>query len=156
MPLLMTTSKFRLGRRCWSSAQQCYVHHLCAMFCSDNWSEFEAPATGQVGTHRTLQQVHIRGSGKVQVGKSSECWWLFAGSDLHCAEGESAATSLQHPVHHSVCQPETSHVGRGWILLHEPREFIVHCQQWSHWSASMLECRPMQRHKNSVIQINFM
>ena len=29
MPLLTATSAFGLGRRCWSSPQQCYLHCLC-------------------------------------------------------------------------------------------------------------------------------
>jgi len=28
MPLLTTTSAFRLGRRRWTSPQQCYLHYL--------------------------------------------------------------------------------------------------------------------------------
>jgi len=100
---------------------------LKCVFCSDNWSKFEAPTTGQVGTHRTLQQVHIWGSGKVRVGRSSKCRWLLDGTDLHCAEGKSATATLQYPVHYSVCQPTTAHVGRGWILLHKSRESIIQC-----------------------------
>jgi len=88
------------------------------IYCSDNRSKFKAPATGQVGTYCPMQQVHIRGSGKVQVGKSGECRWLFTGSNLHRAEGESAAVIFQHSVYQPVCQSKTSHVGRGRILLH--------------------------------------
>ena len=32
MLLLMATSSFILGRRRWSSPQQCYLHHLCTFF----------------------------------------------------------------------------------------------------------------------------
>jgi len=32
MPLLMATSTFRLGRRRWSSPQQCYLHCSCLRF----------------------------------------------------------------------------------------------------------------------------
>ena len=31
MPLLTATSAFGLGRRCWSSPQQCYQHCLCTL-----------------------------------------------------------------------------------------------------------------------------
>ena len=31
MPLLTATSAFRLGRRHWSSPQQCYLHRLCTL-----------------------------------------------------------------------------------------------------------------------------
>ena len=31
MPLLMATSTYGLGRRCWSSTQQCYLHCLCTL-----------------------------------------------------------------------------------------------------------------------------
>ena len=34
MPLLMATSAFGLGRRRWSSYQQCYLHCLCTFQCS--------------------------------------------------------------------------------------------------------------------------
>jgi len=59
MPLLMTTSAFGLGRRRWSSPQQCYLHCLCTrnlqtlkLFISNqrkNETEskiWEIPATG--------------------------------------------------------------------------------------------------------------
>jgi len=31
MPLLATSSALGLGRRCYSSPQQCYVHRLCSI-----------------------------------------------------------------------------------------------------------------------------
>jgi len=34
MPLLTATSAFELGRRCWSSPQQCYLH--CLRTINDN------------------------------------------------------------------------------------------------------------------------
>jgi len=34
MPLLMAASAFGLGRRRWSSSQQCYLHCLCTFQCS--------------------------------------------------------------------------------------------------------------------------
>ena len=34
MPLLTTTSAFGLGRRCWSSPQQCYLRSLCTSISS--------------------------------------------------------------------------------------------------------------------------
>jgi len=89
---------------------------------SNHWGELKASSAGQAGTDRALQQVHIWGSGKVQVGKSRECRRLSAGSDLHCVESKPTAATFQHSVHHTICQPETTYVGRGGLLFHKPRE----------------------------------
>ena len=34
MPLLTAASAFRLGRRCWNSPPQCYLHCLCTFICT--------------------------------------------------------------------------------------------------------------------------
>jgi len=41
MPLLMATSAFGLGRRCWSSPQQCYLHCLCTVFVTEEIMPFK-------------------------------------------------------------------------------------------------------------------
>ena len=40
MPLLMATSTFGLGRRCWSSAQQCYLHYLHTLYYKKGKGQF--------------------------------------------------------------------------------------------------------------------
>jgi len=55
MPLLMATSEFGLGRRCWSSPQQCYLHYLHTLH---TWNQINASCGGQPAKATCFSSFH--------------------------------------------------------------------------------------------------
>jgi len=61
MPLLTTTSAFGLGRKRWSSPQQCYLHRLCTLI---------VDAENYLKIILGLLRLGSVGTGRVKVGRT--------------------------------------------------------------------------------------
>jgi len=86
---------------------------------SDYRDELTPRTSRQTRAHRPLQHVHIWSTRQVKE-QSGERWWVPSRSHLHCPQGQSHPTSVQHTVHYTLRQSQSSDDRRGRVLLYQP------------------------------------
>ena len=138
MPLLTATSAFGLGRRCWSSAQQCYWHCLrsCISWLATHSSKLMQTRAMDGYLHHRCRSAGVPSESNPSSSSepAAEPCPPRAESSLQTADCEQTAecTGMDLQYTHSICV-HTASVYTGSVCTHRIQAQICRQTKFFHW-----------------------